>query len=504
MEELARAGVPAMGYNDTFGIKMLGDTLLRWGTEAQKRRFLPRILSGEDRWCQGFSEPGSGSDLASLSTRAVLDGDHWVIDGQKVWTSRAREANWIFLLARTNPEARKHAGITFLLVDMRQPGVDVRPIRALSGESEFNEVFLTGATTPADHVVGEVDGGWAVASTLLGLERGEEAATNPILFRAELDRLVALARERGRTADPVVRQRLADAHVRCEIMRFLGLRILTGVLAGDGTLGPEASISKLYWSEYHRHVTELALDVLGGRGHGRRRAGTAARLPHRRPGRPQHDRLVARRLLQRHRRHDLRRHVRGAAQHHRRDRARAPEVGLAAQPFLQLDRPPEGPIQLQTPSAGQLVGEAGAFARDAHAHQALGERLLGDVADHGDVGEIDLAAPPGAVGSGEGALARGDREELHGEGDGGDAAAEVEVVAGRHRATAGGVDERRDDAAVEDAVVGAEVIGERDVHLDAIRIPPPNGHPAMSVEQDAVLPVLPEPGPASLLFLLCE
>jgi alkylation response protein AidB-like acyl-CoA dehydrogenase len=263
VEELAHAGVPAMGYNDTFGIKMLGGTLLRWGTEEQKRWFLPRILSGEDRWCQGFSEPGSGSDLASLSTRAVLDGDHWVIDGQKVWTSRAREANWIFLLARTNPQVRKHAGITFLLVDMRQPGVEVRPIRSLSGEREFNEVFFTGATTPADHVLGEVDRGWAVASTLLGLERGEEAATNPILFRAELDRLVILARELGSADDPVLRQRLADAHVRCEVMRFLGLRILTGVLAGDGTLGPEASISKLYWSEYHRVVTELALDVLG-------------------------------------------------------------------------------------------------------------------------------------------------------------------------------------------------------------------------------------------------
>jgi alkylation response protein AidB-like acyl-CoA dehydrogenase len=263
VEELARAGVPAMGYNDVFGIKMLGGTLLRWGTEHQKRHFLPRILSGEDRWCQGFSEPGSGSDLASLSTRAVFDGDQWVLDGQKVWTSRAREANRIFVLARTNPEAKKHAGITFLLVDMDQPGVDVRPIRALSGESEFNEVFFDAATTPANHVVGEVDRGWAVATTLLGLERGEEAATNPILFRAELDRLVAMAQYRGLAADPIVRQRLADAHIRCEIMRFLGMRILTGVLRGDGTLGPEASISKLYWSEYHRRTTELALDVLG-------------------------------------------------------------------------------------------------------------------------------------------------------------------------------------------------------------------------------------------------
>ncbi|HEY2430484.1 MAG TPA: acyl-CoA dehydrogenase family protein, partial [Acidimicrobiales bacterium] len=262
VEELARAGVPAMGYNDTFGIKMLGGTLLRWGTEEQKKWYLPRILSGEDRWCQGFSEPGSGSDLASLSTRASLDGDHWVIDGQKLWTSRAREANWIFLLARTDPSAPKHRGITFLLVDMHQPGVEVRPVRAMSGESEFNEVWFTGATTPADHVVGEVNGGWAVASTLLGLERGEEAAVNPVLFRAELDRLLAMAVGRGVHTEPTRRQQLADLYTRCEIMRFLGLRILTGVLT-TGSLGPEASISKLYWSEYHQRATGVALDVLG-------------------------------------------------------------------------------------------------------------------------------------------------------------------------------------------------------------------------------------------------
>jgi alkylation response protein AidB-like acyl-CoA dehydrogenase len=263
VEELARAGVPAMGYNDTFGIKMLGGTLLRWGTEDQKRWFLPRILSGEDRWCQGFSEPGSGSDLASLTTRATVDRGRWIVDGQKVWTSRAREANRIFVLARTSRETKKQAGITFLLVDMDQAGVEVRPIRALSGDSEFNEVFFSGATTPIDHVVGEVGQGWAVAGTLLGLERGEEAATNPILFRAELDRLLTLARDRGRHVEPVVRQRLADAYIRCEVMRFLGMRILTSVLHADGSLGPESSISKLYWSEYHRVVTDLAVDVLG-------------------------------------------------------------------------------------------------------------------------------------------------------------------------------------------------------------------------------------------------
>jgi alkylation response protein AidB-like acyl-CoA dehydrogenase len=263
VEEMARAGVPNMGYNDTFGVKMLGNTLLRWGTEEQKRWFLPRIISGQDRWCQGFSEPGSGSDLASLRTSAVLDGDHWVIDGQKLWTSRAREANWIFLLVRTDHDAPKHRGISLLLVPLEQPGVEVRPIRSLSGESEFNEVFFTGARTAADHIVGEVNGGWAVANSLLGLERGEEAATNPILFRAELDRLLAMARTNGRAADPVIRQRLAEAYVRCEIMRFLGMKILAGVLSGDGSLGPEASIAKLYWSEYHKQVTALALDVLG-------------------------------------------------------------------------------------------------------------------------------------------------------------------------------------------------------------------------------------------------
>jgi len=261
-EEMARAGVPAMGFNDNMSIKMLGGTLLRWGTEEQKRRFLPRILSGEDLWCQGFSEPEAGSDLASLTTSAVLDGDHWVINGQKLWTSKAREANWIFVLARSDPDAPKHKGITFLLVELEQPGVEIRPVRALSGESEFNEVFFHDAVTPADHVVGEMHGGWAVATSLLGLERGEEAATNPILFRAELDRLVAMAAARGRLQDPVVRDEVARVYARCEIMRFLGLRILTGVLR-DGVLGPESSISKLYWSEYHQFVTGLALKILG-------------------------------------------------------------------------------------------------------------------------------------------------------------------------------------------------------------------------------------------------
>src|SRR5579884_2192789 len=201
-EEFARAGVPARGGHDVFGIQMLGNTLLEWGTEEQKRHFLPRILSGDDLWCQGYSEPGAGSDLGNLGTRAVLDGDEWVINGQKIWTSAAQYANWIFVLARTEPDAPKHKGITFLLVPMEQPGVEVRPIKMMTGLSEFNETFFTDARTAKDNVVGAVNAGWAVAMTLLGYERGEAAATLPIMFRAELDRLLDLARQTGAASDP--------------------------------------------------------------------------------------------------------------------------------------------------------------------------------------------------------------------------------------------------------------------------------------------------------------
>jgi alkylation response protein AidB-like acyl-CoA dehydrogenase len=262
VEELYRAGVPSGLPNDTFGIQMVGNTLLRWGTDAQRRHFLPRILSGEDRWCQGYSEPNAGSDLANVGTRAVLDGDEWVINGQKVWTSVAHLANWIFVLTRTDPDAPKHKGISFLLVPMEQPGVEVRPIRMLNGHSEFNETFFTDARTPRANVVGGVNEGWAVAMTLLGYERGEAAATFPIMFRVELDRLVALARERGRTSDPLIRQRLAWCYGQVEVMRFLGLRTLTRFVAGAAP-GPEGSVFKLFWSEYHRAVTELSLDILG-------------------------------------------------------------------------------------------------------------------------------------------------------------------------------------------------------------------------------------------------
>ncbi|MFF7275020.1 acyl-CoA dehydrogenase family protein [Streptomyces griseorubiginosus] len=262
MEELALAGVPFGLPQDTFGVKMLANTLLRWGTEEQKSHFLPRILSGQDTWCQGYSEPDAGSDLASLKTRAVRDGDQWVIDGQKVWTSGAHHSDWIFVLARTNRDAPKHRGISFLLVPLDQPGVEVRPFRMMSGQLHFNEVFFSGARTRADLVVGGVDNGWAVAQSLLGVERGEEAATNPILFRAEVERLVALARQYGKDQDPVIRQRIAWCWSKVEIMRCLGYRILTGWLKGAEP-GPETSIAKLYWSEYHTEVTDLAMDIMG-------------------------------------------------------------------------------------------------------------------------------------------------------------------------------------------------------------------------------------------------
>jgi alkylation response protein AidB-like acyl-CoA dehydrogenase len=266
-EELARAGLPSGVLNDGPGLKMLGNTLLRWGTEEQKRHFLPRILSGADRWCQGYSEPDAGSDLASLSTRAVLDGGEWVVNGQKIWTSGARSANWIFVLARTtllsnDAEASKHRGITFLLVPMDQPGVEVRPIDMMNGGDEFCETYFTDARTPAANVVGEVDGGWAVAMTLLGYERGESAATTPIGYRLELDRLVELAKESGRSRDPLIRQRLAACHAKVEIMGYLGKRTLTRFLAGEAP-GAESSVFKLYWSEYHQEVTELAVDIVG-------------------------------------------------------------------------------------------------------------------------------------------------------------------------------------------------------------------------------------------------
>lgn len=261
-EEFARAGVPGGGPNDVFGIQMLGNTLLRWGTEEQKKHYLPRILSGDDVWCQGYSEPNAGSDLSNVGLKAELDGDQWMLNGQKIWTSAGHLADHIFTLARTDPDAPRHKGISFILVDMRQPGIEVRPIKMITGDSEFNEVFYTDAVAPKGEVIGGVNNGWAVAMTLLGFERGEAAAVSPIRYQAELDRLLLMAKERGVNNDPLIRQRLAWCHSKVQMMRYLGMRTLTQFLQGHHP-GPDAAIGKLFWSEYHKVVTELAMDMMG-------------------------------------------------------------------------------------------------------------------------------------------------------------------------------------------------------------------------------------------------
>ena len=261
-EEFAIAGVPEGTESDGFGIRLVGNAIIECGTEEQKRHYLPRIISGEDVWCQGYSEPDSGSDLANLGTRAVLDGDEWVINGQKIWTSSGHRSNWIFMLCRTDPTAAKHRGITFILVPMDQPGVEVRPIININGRHDFNEVFFTDAKAATDDVIGDVNDGWRVANVLLGFERGWGATTDAIRFREELDRVTGVAIERGLASDALVRQDAARAHSTVEIMKWMGQRTVTSVLDG-GSPGPESSIHKLFWSHYHHWQTERSMHLLG-------------------------------------------------------------------------------------------------------------------------------------------------------------------------------------------------------------------------------------------------
>ncbi len=271
-EEFARAGAPLGAENDLLGIELLGNTLIALGSEQQKRHFLPRILRGEDLWCQGFSEPEAGSDLAGVRTRAVLDGDEWVINGQKIWTSAGPTANCIFVLARTDPAAPKHQGLSFLLVRMDQPGVEVRPIVNAAGHATFSEVFFTDARTPGSNIVGSPGAGWSTAMTLLGFERGSQITTAAIDFDRDLTRLRELAHKRGMNTDPRIRDELAWCYSRVQIMRYRGYRALTSILNGKRP-GAEAAIGKVIWSEYFRRYTELAvellgLDVLGPQGQG--------------------------------------------------------------------------------------------------------------------------------------------------------------------------------------------------------------------------------------------
>jgi alkylation response protein AidB-like acyl-CoA dehydrogenase len=259
-QEMARAESPQ--FVNRGGLSMLGPTLMKHGTAAQQRRFLPKILTAEEIWCQGFSEPNAGSDLANLQTRAVLEGDHFVVNGQKVWTSMAHVADWCFLLVRTDPAAPKHKGISFLLVDMTTPGITVRPLRQMTGEAEFNETFLDNVRVPVENLVGRLNEGWGVALTTLAYERDLLTFIRHISLRNALQRLLALARKCGAASDPVVRQKLARLWIGEQALQLNAYRSLTRILRG-GQPGPEGSTSKLYWSHLDQQLAQVATEILG-------------------------------------------------------------------------------------------------------------------------------------------------------------------------------------------------------------------------------------------------
>jgi len=263
-EEFAAASAPLRA--DFFGDTLVGPTILHWGTEEQKHEFLPGIMSGQIAWCQGFSEPNAGSDLAALTTRADLDGDEWIINGQKVWTTQAQSADYVFLLARTDQDVPLHGGISYLLVPMHQEGIEVRPIRQVDGTAEFNEVFFTNARCPKDNVVGGINNGWKVAMTTLGFERGSSATTGFRRFLREWEEILADAKRTGRSDDPIIRQRLVKAWTDIKIMEINGFRSLTDALNGTHHTAKLGACNKMFWSEMHRRTMELAIDILGMEG----------------------------------------------------------------------------------------------------------------------------------------------------------------------------------------------------------------------------------------------
>jgi alkylation response protein AidB-like acyl-CoA dehydrogenase len=260
-EEYARAGGP--GRLGHIGETLTGPTLLAFGSDVQKQRFLPGIRAGQEFWCQGYSEPSAGSDLSNIKTRAQWDesAGKWRFYGQKVWTSLAHESDFIFVLARTNPELSGHRGLGFFLLRLAQAGIEIRPITQLTGTAEFNEVFFDGACCDAEDLVGEVDDGWRVAMGLLGFERGVSTLGQQMLFQVELDEIIRIARTNGAARQPALRQRIAEAHIGLRTLRYNSLRMLSG--ADDGSLSREAMIYKLAWSNWHRNLGKLAMDVLG-------------------------------------------------------------------------------------------------------------------------------------------------------------------------------------------------------------------------------------------------
>ncbi len=262
-EEFHRAGVPRVSRG--MGESLVGPSIIVHGTPEQKAYFLPRIINGEDVYCQGFSEPNHGSDLAGVETRGVVDGDEIVVTGQKVWTSGAARANRMFALVRTDPDAEKHRGLSYVLFDFKDPKVSYRPIKQMSGAAEFAEDFLDGVRAPLFNVIGGLNNGWRVAMTTLGHERGGNATVAHLAFQREFWDLVETARKRGKAADPLVRQQLAWAYTQAEIMRFSGLRTLAQVAKGRPP-GPEASVAKLFWSEYHKRLGEIAIGIEGSDG----------------------------------------------------------------------------------------------------------------------------------------------------------------------------------------------------------------------------------------------
>jgi alkylation response protein AidB-like acyl-CoA dehydrogenase len=259
-EELGRARAP-LPVN-VLGLLLGGPTLMVWGTEEQKERYLPPILSAEEIWCQGFSEPDAGSDLAALKTHAVKDGEDWLVTGQKVWTSAAQYSKWCMLVARTDRDVPKHKGLTYFLMDMEQDAVDVRPLRQITGEPEFNELFLQDARIPDENVVGGVGNGWKVALTTLMNERAGLGFFLQVRLRQLLDELFDEAAARGSLADPRTADRLADLHIRTEILRLMAWKGLSAIQK-YGQPGPEGSLTKWVWSDTNQALTQLAADVVG-------------------------------------------------------------------------------------------------------------------------------------------------------------------------------------------------------------------------------------------------